>query len=106
MPSKYGFHSATHSNQQKCQFAHWQYNLAMENATFADDSSHIFGAKWNVHQLRLTAASPTQSFKYLGLIRKGSLNWSAATWAAQRGFYEQKVEAWLPFDELCGFDML
>ena len=48
---------------------------------------------------------PTQSFKYLGLIRKGSSNWSA-TWAAQPGFYEQKVEAWLPFEELCGFDML
>jgi hypothetical protein len=58
----------------------------------------------------MTAVSPTQSFKYLGLIRnlrdkKLPIKWSA-TWAAQRGFYEQKVEAWLPFEELCGFDML
>ena len=56
------------------------------------DSSHILGAKWDAHQLRLTAASPTQSF--------------SATWAGQPGFSEGKLEAWLPFEELCGFDML
>jgi len=71
----------------------------MENSTFADDSSHIFGAKWNVHQLRLTAASPTQSFKYLGLIRKGSSNWSA-TWVAQQAFTSKK---WRPGCHLMNF---
>ena len=37
--TKYGFHLATNEcNQQDCQLAHWQYDLAMENSTCADDS--------------------------------------------------------------------
>ena len=81
----------------------WQWKIQLVQMIL--DSSHMLGARWDAHQLRLTAASPTHSFKYLGLIRKGLANQSA-TWAGQPGFSEGKLEAWLPLEELCGFDML
>ena len=75
--TKYGFHPATNNVTNRTVNlpignTTWQWKIQLVQMIL--DSSHMLGARWDAHQLRLTAASPTHSFKYLGLIRKGLAN--------------------------------
>ena len=84
------FHPATHElNQQNCQFGHSQYNLAMKDSTFADNSWFFSYFRSKMERSSGLTASPTQTFKYLGLKR----------------FINLERHMGCPAG-LCGFDML